>query len=311
MSADTHTHIHQLMSYELVYTSIHSSIIFTLVALTHSHGSLFHAFIVRWENTYFLMSNLHHSLASAQLCPRVLLSILYLKNMPLSFYPVCYLKNFNLVTTDSSCLQSCQFTLLYSIFITENSLFSTAKEMWPASYDRRAIWLHQSSTCSTSYTYIPQASMGLKKFDKRCHLTFMIPTMPKLICLVSHDWKRGRWLWRQIPQEKIEFDRAFTSVNWCRLMPRRFYIDCEGFRWWRFNGRFFTGSEGERQSAGFGVVRRDLSSCLRKTSHDAHSTNDRKKARRGEIFVAKIATWIISRFQSRANLSMINKCSGD
>ena len=27
MSADTHTHIHQLMSYELVYTSIHSSII--------------------------------------------------------------------------------------------------------------------------------------------------------------------------------------------------------------------------------------------------------------------------------------------
>ena len=25
MSADTHTHIHQLMSYELVYTSIHSS----------------------------------------------------------------------------------------------------------------------------------------------------------------------------------------------------------------------------------------------------------------------------------------------
>ena len=26
MSADTHTHIHQLMSYELVYTSIHSSI---------------------------------------------------------------------------------------------------------------------------------------------------------------------------------------------------------------------------------------------------------------------------------------------
>ena len=26
MSADTHTHPHQLMSYELVYTSIHSSI---------------------------------------------------------------------------------------------------------------------------------------------------------------------------------------------------------------------------------------------------------------------------------------------
>ena len=26
MSADTHTHTHQLMSYELVYTSIHSSI---------------------------------------------------------------------------------------------------------------------------------------------------------------------------------------------------------------------------------------------------------------------------------------------
>ena len=28
MSADTHTHTHQLMSYELVYTSIHSSIIY-------------------------------------------------------------------------------------------------------------------------------------------------------------------------------------------------------------------------------------------------------------------------------------------
>ena len=30
------------------------------------------------------MSNLHRSLANAQLCPRVLLSVLYLKNMPLS-----------------------------------------------------------------------------------------------------------------------------------------------------------------------------------------------------------------------------------
>ena len=40
-----------------------------------------------------------------------------------TFYPVCYLKNFYLVITDSSCLQSCQFTLLYSIFITENSEF--------------------------------------------------------------------------------------------------------------------------------------------------------------------------------------------
>ena len=30
------------------------------------------------------MSNLHLSLANAQLCPRVLLSVLYLKNMPLS-----------------------------------------------------------------------------------------------------------------------------------------------------------------------------------------------------------------------------------
>ena len=30
MSADTHTHTHQLMSYELVYTSIHSSIIIYL-----------------------------------------------------------------------------------------------------------------------------------------------------------------------------------------------------------------------------------------------------------------------------------------
>ena len=30
MSADTHTHTHQLMSYELVYTSIHSSIIYTI-----------------------------------------------------------------------------------------------------------------------------------------------------------------------------------------------------------------------------------------------------------------------------------------
>ena len=30
------------------------------------------------------MSNLHRSLANAQLCPRVMLSVLYLKNMPLS-----------------------------------------------------------------------------------------------------------------------------------------------------------------------------------------------------------------------------------
>ena len=34
------------------------------------------------------MSNLHRSLANAQLCPRVLLSVLYLKN---TFYPVCYI----------------------------------------------------------------------------------------------------------------------------------------------------------------------------------------------------------------------------
>ena len=32
---------------------------------------------------------------------------------------MCYLKNVYLVTADSTCLQSCQFTLLYSIFITE------------------------------------------------------------------------------------------------------------------------------------------------------------------------------------------------
>ena len=33
MSADTHTHIHQLMSYELVYTSIHSSIMVLYILL--------------------------------------------------------------------------------------------------------------------------------------------------------------------------------------------------------------------------------------------------------------------------------------
>ena len=58
--------------------------IFTLVALTHSPVSLFHSFIVRWENAHFLMSSLHRSLAHAQLCPRVLFSVLYLKNMPLA-----------------------------------------------------------------------------------------------------------------------------------------------------------------------------------------------------------------------------------
>ena len=41
------------------------------------NGSLFHSFIVRWENAYFLISNLHRSLANAQLCPRVPLSVLY------------------------------------------------------------------------------------------------------------------------------------------------------------------------------------------------------------------------------------------
>ena len=60
------------------------------------------------------MSNLHRSLANAQLCPRVPLSVKHATIQ--TFYPVCYLKNLNLVTTDSSCLQSCQFTLLYSIF---------------------------------------------------------------------------------------------------------------------------------------------------------------------------------------------------
>ena len=34
MSADTHTHIHQLMSYELVYTSIHSSKILVMAPFT-------------------------------------------------------------------------------------------------------------------------------------------------------------------------------------------------------------------------------------------------------------------------------------
>ena len=91
-----------------------------LVALTHSPGSLFHSFIVRWKNAYFLMSNLHLFLANAQLCPRVLLSVLYLKNMNLykPSIPYVIFEYFYLVTTDSSCLQCCQFTLLYSIFIT-------------------------------------------------------------------------------------------------------------------------------------------------------------------------------------------------
>ena len=46
------------------------------------------------------MSNLHRSLANAQLCPRVPLSVLNLKKHVTiqTFYPVCYLKNFNLVT---------------------------------------------------------------------------------------------------------------------------------------------------------------------------------------------------------------------
>ena len=35
MSADTHTHTHQLMSYELVYTSIHSSINTLLLSDNH------------------------------------------------------------------------------------------------------------------------------------------------------------------------------------------------------------------------------------------------------------------------------------
>ena len=58
--------------------------IFTLVALTHSPGSLFHSCIVRWENAYFLMSSVHRYLANAQLRPRVLLFVLYLKNLPLA-----------------------------------------------------------------------------------------------------------------------------------------------------------------------------------------------------------------------------------
>ena len=46
-----------LLSYSWKYLHI--------VALTHAPGSLFHSFIVRWENAYFLMSNLHRSLANA------------------------------------------------------------------------------------------------------------------------------------------------------------------------------------------------------------------------------------------------------
>ena len=59
------------------------------------------------------MSNLHRSLANScsVVCP------IFKKHATIqTFYPVCYLKNFNLVTTHSSCLQSCRFTLLYSIY---------------------------------------------------------------------------------------------------------------------------------------------------------------------------------------------------
>ena len=64
---------------------------------------------------YFLMSNLHRSLASAQLCPLVPLPVFYFESMPLSkpSIPSAILRTD--IWSTRSCLQSCQFTLLYSI----------------------------------------------------------------------------------------------------------------------------------------------------------------------------------------------------
>ena len=71
------------------------------------------------------LSNLHRSLANPQLYNIMSLcavACLKLKHATIqTCYPVCYLKNLYLVTTDSYCLQSCQYTLLYSIFITDTS----------------------------------------------------------------------------------------------------------------------------------------------------------------------------------------------
>ena len=46
MSADTHTHTHQLMSYELVYTSIHSSIILYYQAVEYETRDIANHIIV-------------------------------------------------------------------------------------------------------------------------------------------------------------------------------------------------------------------------------------------------------------------------
>ena len=53
MSADTHTHIHQLMSYELVYTSIHSSIMYYYDNRYRPILSVFHVVKVYGMRTIF------------------------------------------------------------------------------------------------------------------------------------------------------------------------------------------------------------------------------------------------------------------
>ena len=127
MSFYTHsTHLNIPRSFKIVIYLILEHIY--AVALTHSPGSLFHSFIVRCKNAYFLSANLHSSLANAQLSSCSVVCLIFNKHASDATIQtcccVCYLKNLYLVTTDSSCLQSC------SGLVTEARCWFGVRPVW-------------------------------------------------------------------------------------------------------------------------------------------------------------------------------------